>query len=79
MKKTTFATLGAAGLLLGAAGLLAVNTSVGRAAGHKDDPMFQFMHSALSCLDSAMMEANDNVGGQYGQYLRNQYMACLNK
>jgi len=79
MKNAKFAILAVTGLLLGAAGLVALNTSTGRAAGHADDPMFGFMHAAIGCLDKTMMEAQDNVSGQYGQYLKNQYIACLGK
>jgi len=75
MKNAKFAALAIAGLLLGAAGLLAVNTSTGRAASN--DPMFGFMHAAVHCLDSTMAQAVENVGGDYGQKLRNQYKQCL--
>jgi len=75
MENAKSANLAVAGLLLGAAGLVALNTS----AGHADDPMFGFMHAAIGCLDKTMMEAQDNASGQYGQYLRNQNIACLGK
>jgi hypothetical protein len=76
MKNTKIAALAVAGLLFGAAGLVALNTSTGRAAGHAD-PMFGFMHAAVHCLDEQMKDAQENVGGDYGQRLRNQYKQCI--